>query len=140
MRRVGNLPPGQEIRRHDLLWFLLSWAHLRRPGEEWETIQEVAMQSQADVARRKEVQEMSGMVGPTRQEVMLQEIDRAAAQATVEATLATLRETVRMLLAERIGTVPDALLPRIEGCSDEEKLKQVLRELVRDVPVDRLSL
>jgi hypothetical protein len=61
-------------------------------------------------------------------------------QAREEARLQTRRDDLRALLEERFGTVPDAVLQRIDAATDVERLKACIRQVIHISSPDELQL
>jgi hypothetical protein len=107
MRRLEALAGQDHMRWYDLMRIILSWALYRRPRGEQQALQAAARQAQANVERQKEV----GLMGQT------------IAESIWEAgQLALARRLLRESLAKRFGTVPEALLQRIDTASDVDRL------------------
>jgi hypothetical protein len=53
LARLENLSEHETVRWHDLVWFVLSWALRRRPGQEREQLLETARSSQADAIHQE---------------------------------------------------------------------------------------
>src|SRR5918993_3707829 len=56
LRRLESLGGTEEMRRKDLLWFVLSWAMRRRPKAERERIAAVARDSHLDRVHQAEAE------------------------------------------------------------------------------------
>jgi hypothetical protein len=147
LRRVQQVGSEEGTRRHDLLWFLLSWAVWRRPPEERDALEQVAVASQGDVSGRQEVKEVSETTFRTWEQWHYEEVAKesaraAAAAATAAATarVEALRDMVRRCAVDRLGGVSLALEQSIAACSDTEKLQRAAMDLMLNVPAERLSL
>jgi hypothetical protein len=64
----------------------------------------------------------------------------AAAWATVQATLQTSRDYLRMLLEHRFGPLPEALRQRINNTEDSERLHQAFLQALRLQRLEDLQL
>jgi Putative transposase, YhgA-like len=136
LRRLESLGGSEEMRRKDLLWFVLSWALRRRPEMEKERIAAVAKVSQTDRVRQEEAETMAKSLGLTWEQA--EEI--RVAESAKQSQLRTRKEDLRALLEKRFGTLPDAVLQRIETATDAVRLKDgILQALEIDAP-DELDL
>jgi hypothetical protein len=124
--RLVELRRREEIRGHDLLWFVLSWALRRRPQEEREQLRAFLQTTIADETMREEVLAVSNIVGETWE----QSEERRVAASALRAVLQTGREYLRELLQEQFGTVPEEVLRRIEACEDPARLKAAHRQVL----------
>jgi len=162
--RLEQLRGQQRIRALDLLWFVLSWALRRRPRRERKDLEEVIRASLADPEAQKEVASMSKSLDLTweqemvliaeerakvmaeeRAKVMAEERAKVMAEAKLQALEKTLslrlcRDNLRDLLQERFGTVPEAVLQRIEACEDLNRLKACLRQVLHVNAPEELQL
>jgi hypothetical protein len=125
--RLVELRQTEQIRGHDLLWFVLSWALRRRPREDREQLRTFLQTTIADEAMREEVLAVSNIVGETWE----QSEERRVAATALRTELQTRREDLRDLLEERFGAVPDDVLRRIEACDDPARLKAAYRQALR---------
>jgi hypothetical protein len=123
LRGLEPLARRENVRWHDLVRFVLSWAFWRRPGQEREQLIEVAQRSQSSVSRRREIQRMSETIERTWPEELL-------AQGLTAGELRTRKEDLRMLLEERFGTLPEEWAQRIEATQDLERLKNAVRQVL----------
>ncbi len=138
--RLVELRRREEIRGHDLLWFVLSWALRRRPLEDREQLRTFLQTTIADEATREEVIAVSSTLGETWEQAEARRVAEAAAQRAARTELRTCREMLRALLEERFGTVPDDLLRRIEACDDPARLKAAHRQVLHIQSPDALQL
>ena len=119
MRRLAPLACQDQVRWYDLMRIVVSWALWRRPAAERRTLVAAAQAAQADVNRQKEVGDMSQTIAESIWEEGLQ---KGLLKGKQEGELKALRQTLRRLLADRFGNVPDALLQRIDSATDVERL------------------
>jgi hypothetical protein len=138
--RLVELRQREEIRGHDLLWFVLSWALRRRPQEDREQLRTFLQTTIADETMR-EVIAVSNPLGQTYDEWWQQQVEERAAASAAESAarteLQTRREVLRDLLQDRFGTVPEEVLRLIEACDDPARLKAALRQVMRiQAPAD----
>ena len=115
MRRLAPLASQDKVRWYDLMRIILSWALWRRPETERQTLLAAAQATQADVNHQKEVVLMSQTIAES-----IWEEGRGKGQS--EGELKALRQTLRRLLADRFGSVPEAVLQRIESSNDVDRL------------------
>jgi putative YhgA-like transposase len=119
LRRLEPLSERENVRWHDLVRFVLSWAFWRRPGSERRQLVAAAQNSQSAVARRQEMQRMSETIERTWPEELLAEGALRAGRAMLQA-----------LLEERFGALPESLVERIETSSDLERLQDAARQVL----------
>jgi hypothetical protein len=124
--RLVELRRREEIRGHDLLWFVLSWALRRRPPEDREELRTFLQTTIADEALQEEVLAVSNTLGQTWEEWVEQRVAASASRAELQ----TRREALRDLLEEHFGAVPEDVLRRIEACEDAARLKAALRQVL----------
>jgi hypothetical protein len=137
LRRLEGLSEEAQVRWHDLLWFVLSWALRRRPGNERLGLWETARQSQSDARQAEEIRRMSETIEKTwEQEVF----ERGEAHGEQQGQLRTLRETLQLLLAERFGPLPRPLAEEIAALNDIERLRGALRQVVHVESLSDLKL
>jgi hypothetical protein len=134
--RLVELRRGEEIRGHDLLWFVLSWALRRRPREDREQLRTFLQTTIADETVRQEVNAVSNALRQTWEEW----VEQRVAATALRTELQTCREVLRDQLRERFDTVSDDLLRRIEACADPARLKAALRQLLHVQSPDELQL
>ena len=131
--RLAPLQAKDRLRWHDLMWFLLSWTVRRRPKEERQDLTALAAASHEDVIVRREVEQMSQMLGQTwEEEVMSRGMQRGA--------VLTRREDLRALLENRFGPLPEGVTRRIEQTEDVERLKACFLQVLQMKSLDELPL
>jgi hypothetical protein len=119
MRRLAPLASQDHVRWYDLMRIILSWALWRRPGTERQTLFAAAQATQAEVNRQKEV----GLMGQTIAESIWEEgWLKGESAGELKGELKASRRTLRRLLADRFGSVPEAVLQRIESITDVDRL------------------
>jgi hypothetical protein len=126
--RLVELRRHEEIRGHDLLWFVLSWALRRGPQEDREQLRTFLQTTIADAAMREEVLAVSNTVGETWEQREERRVAQTAAASALRAELQTRREALRDLLEEHFGAVPEDVLRRIEACEDPARLRAAHRQ------------
>jgi hypothetical protein len=149
LRRLEGLSESERMRWHDLLWFVLSWALRRRPGDEREGLLETARSSQMELKHREEVAELTETVVETWEQELLargraegEARGRAEGEARgrAEGEAQGLRESVQLLLEARFGPLPQALATQIGAMEDAERLRRVVRQVVHLNSLDELAL
>jgi hypothetical protein len=137
MRRLEGLAAQDHVRWSELMRIILSWALWRRPRAERETLLAAAQAAQTNVNRQKEV----GLMGQTIAESIWEEgllKGRSAGEAAGRLQLA--REMLRQLLADRFGSVPEAILQRIENTTDVDRLTAAARQVLHIAVPEELQL
>jgi hypothetical protein len=129
LRRLESLSERESVRWHALLWFVLSWGMRRRPGEERERLLEAARNSQAAVLHREEIRQMSETIGQTWEQELL-----------LRGQLQERRESLRMLLEDRFGPVPETVVQRIESTDDLDALRRAFQQALRIATLADLEL
>jgi hypothetical protein len=124
LKRLERLSATQTVRWHELLHFVLSWGLRRRSGRESEALLAIARSSHADARWREEITRMSETIWKSRDEEVWEE-----AQATER--LRNSREILCLLLEERFGPLPEALVRQIEAVDDLERLRAGLKRVLR---------
>jgi Putative transposase, YhgA-like len=132
LRRLEPLRGSEEMRRKDLLWFVLSWALRRRPAPEKGHIADVAKASQSHIDRQREVETMTRTLG-----LSWEELERIK---VAQEGLRTGRDILRALLEKRFGTLPEQVLQRIESATDAERLKAGVLQVLEISAPDELDL
>src|SRR5207247_4551826 len=107
LRRLERLSETEPVRWHDLLWFVLSWGLRRRALAEGEPLVRAAQASLQDRQRQEEMQRMSETIFKSRDQEML---EQGEALGEARGQLANCRQNLRLLLEERFGPLPEALV------------------------------
>jgi hypothetical protein len=136
LRRLESLGGTEEMRRKDLLWFVISWALRRRAKAERERITAVAKASQSNHVHQAEAETMAKSLGMSWE----QEEKVLVAESARQADLQARKEMLRSLLEKRFGSLPDALLQRIDSTTDVERLKAGLLQVLEISAPDELDL
>jgi hypothetical protein len=136
LRRLESLGGTEEMRRKDLLWFVISWAIRRRPEEEKGRIAAVAKAGQSNRVHQAEAEIMAKGLGLTWEQA--EEI--RVAESARQSELRTRKEDLRTILEMRFGHLPDALLQRIESATDAERLKAGIRQVLKINTPEELDL
>jgi hypothetical protein len=129
LRRLEPLGERENVRWHDLVRFVLSWAFWRRPAPERRELVAAAQSSQSAIARRQEIQRMSETIERTWPEELL-----------AEGRLQNCRENLRALLEAKFGTLPQGWVQRIEATQDLERLKNALLQVMHIRELAELDL
>jgi hypothetical protein len=132
-RRLAPLSETDKVRWHDLLWFLLSWSVRRRPSQERPELVALAAASHDNVAARREVEIMTQAVGETWEQELLR---RGRDQGELRAR----RDSLRILLEQRFGPLPENVVRRIEQTEDVERLKASFQQVFQMTTLDELAL
>ena len=137
LHRLEPLHERDQIRWHDLLWFLLSWSMRRRASDERAPLVAAVAASHENVTLRREIETMSQMVGRAWEDEVL---ERGIDRGKLLGALANCRENLRVVLEERLGPLPITLFQRIEQTEDIDRLKAGVRQAVRITKLDELTL
>jgi hypothetical protein len=138
--RLVELRRREEIRGHDLLWFVLSWVLRRRPEGERAALRTFLQTAIADESVREEVIAVSNTLGETWEQREERQVAATAAESAARAERRTRRDDLRDLLQERFGSIPEALLQRIETCEDVSRLRAALLQVLHIQSPDELQL
>jgi hypothetical protein len=128
-RRLEPLSTQDPVRWQDLMWFLLSWALRRRPGEERDRVAATAATAMANAALQQEIQAMSQTVRQTWEQEMLERGELLAA-----------RKHLRIFLEGRFGTLPEELVRQVEASEDLERLRGCIRQVAQITSLEQLQL
>ena len=140
LQKLESLASREQIRWHDLMEFVLSWAFQRRPKHEAEKLKKIAADSQTDRRRKKELRVMATALGQTWEEWAIEQRAEGKAEGKAEGELRAARDILRNVLEERFGKLPRAVLRKITNATDVERLKACVREAVRAKSLDDLDL
>jgi hypothetical protein len=145
-RSLEPLGQRDKMRWHDLMDFLLAWAHYqRKDAAEIAQLHAIAAASYQNVALREEVTTMSQAVQQTWAE-WAKEHYTAEGKALGEAAgaargkLESHRQILRRQLEQRFGPLPAALVERIEACDDLSRLEENLVQVLTIQSLDELPL
>jgi predicted transposase YdaD len=124
-KRFEELIGRQEVRRQDLIWFVISWALRRRPGSERERLLAIAIECQTSAKRKREIEAMAKTIEKTWEQELLAEGEaRGEARGLVRGR----REDLRLVLQQRFGPLAPTVLQRIEAIDDPERLKSCFQQ------------
>jgi hypothetical protein len=133
LRRLEGMSETERMRWYDLLWFVLSWALRRWPGQERTALFAAAPACQTEVEHQREVQPMSETIERTwEQEIFA----RGEVHGEARGQLLECRENLQVVLEARFGPIPEALAQQIESIDDLERLRAAFRQALR---LDSLS-
>jgi hypothetical protein len=125
VQRLTGVYGQNHVRWYDLMRIVFTYAAWKRPTEERDRLFAAVRASQEDLTRSEEIEQMEKKIGATLADVV---------------RLRTRREVLRELLEERFGTLPSALLQRIESCDDISRLQAAARQVLRLDKLDDLQL
>jgi hypothetical protein len=137
MTALEPLAERDKMRWHELLWFLLSYAANCRPPAERADHLAAAVASQHVVALREEVRFMSEQVAETWQDWARRHYTELGRK---EGRLMAWRETLRGVLEERFGPLPQSVLDRIAAVEDDTRLQTAVRRAPHLPSLDALEL
>lgn len=157
VRHLEQLHGNEHVRWYDLLSFLLTWIASRRPLPERPRILATAADIQSDAIRRKEVLDMTQTIAEAwieegRQKGRSEGLDQGRTEGRLEGRLEgrtegraegqllASRALLRRLLEAQFGTLPEALIQRIEAVADIEKLQAAAVRVPKLTRVEDLSL
>jgi hypothetical protein len=133
MDKLALLWPTDRLRWQDLTWFILSWAARRRSAAERQDLVASTLehyQHQADLM--KEFQAVSNKTFVSYEEEVAERIRQHE--------MAARRETIRVMLEERFGALPEAMQKKINALATPEQFKEAVRQCVRVESLDQLQL
>jgi hypothetical protein len=133
LRHLESLGGNEEMRRKDLLWFVISWALRRRPPLEVPRLKAVTKASQSTVGHQAEVEAMTRAIGQNYEEW-------AQEHYSAQGELRTNKKVLRALLEKRFGTLPDVVLQRIESATDAERLQAGILQVLEISAPEELDL
>lgn len=134
-KRLADLQGREEVRWHDCLRVILTYASWRRPPGEAKELENIALTT--NPTRKEKVREMIQTIA---EELIERGRTEGRAEGRAEAELQTHRVTLRDLLLRKFRQLPDEILQRIETCTDVERLKAALRRLLDWKSVDEVDL
>lgn len=129
VQRLSAMPDDEQVRWHELMRILVTWATHRRPRDERLKLLDITVAGQTSRDRQKEVQTMA----QTGAEALIEE-------GMIKGQLRTARVILRNLLEDRFGAPPKTLLDRIETTDDLEKLNAAARQVYRVEKIEDLPL
>jgi hypothetical protein len=144
LAKLELLAARENVRWHDLMEFVLSWAFRRRPKDETEELKTIAAASHKDRQRKKEIRVMSTALGQTWEQWALEVAERrraeGKAEGKVEGEIEARREDLLFLLKEKFGKLPASAVRKINTTSDSELLKAWIRQVVHIDSLDELGI
>jgi Putative transposase, YhgA-like len=141
MQRLQGLAGQNHVRWYDLMRIILTWGLWRRPRTERQALLAAAQDVQADVNRQKEIGLMGQTIaGEIWEEGRLKGEEQGRLKGETEGELRASRRMLRQLLADRFGTVPEAILQRIESSTDLDRLSAAALQVWRITAPEDLQL
>jgi hypothetical protein len=142
--RIQALPGEEEIRRQELLWFVVSWILRRWPRADARRMIQAFQANQADAARRAEVQTMSETIEKTWEEEERERIAQAAAEGEARGEalglLRSRQQDLRVILEERFGIISPGTLDALRAIQDPDRLLNLVRQALRVAALTDLDL
>ncbi len=132
-RRLEVMASQDKTRWHDLMCFLVAWTHHCRKRKELPALDTELEASILNGALREEVKTMTEAGDQT---LLEWAEDHYRTKGAVEAC----RENLRALLEDRFGTLPGALVQRIEASEDLARLKACVRQVPHLKTLDDVPL
>jgi hypothetical protein len=116
---------------------VLTWVLWRRPRQERADLMAMVEAHQPDVTQQREVQAM----GQTIAESLIEEgFEKGIEKGIEKGKLTIARETVRLLLEDRFGPLPESLVQRIDSINELPRLQAAFRQGLRLQKLDDLQL
>ncbi len=130
-QRLASLQGRDEVRWHDFMRIVLTYASWRRPLAEREPLVETALR--INPTRQAEVQQMTQTIAEAW-------IEEGRARGRAEGELLAYRDSLRRFLSLQFHPVPGAILQRIETCIDVERLKTAIDRVPQMKSLDEFAL
>ena len=111
VKGIAGLVSQDEVRWHDLMRLLLTWIYWRRPAEEREQLETIAVASQREQSIQTEVGTMASKLGPSTVE-----------KSFNEGALQNARSMLLAMIERKFKSVPESLARQIDSCIEVEKL------------------
>jgi hypothetical protein len=145
LAQLDELATREEVRWHDLVAFVLSWAFRRRPRDENPELKKAAAENYENRQTLKEVLVMSQALGQSWESWLLergeaQGFAKGMTEGKAEGEILARRDDIRELLTERFGVLPPDVLKKIEGAGDVARLKEAIRKVLGMQSLDELQL
>jgi hypothetical protein len=125
VQRLSVVYGRNHVRWYDLMRLVFTYAAWKRPAEERQRLFAAVADTQEDLTRREEVEQMEKKIGATLADLV---------------RLRTRRDVLRELLEERFGTLPEGILQRIESCEEVSRLQAAARQVLRLEKLDDFQL
>lgn len=126
-KRLAELQGREEVRWHDCLRVILTYASWRRPPGEAKELEDIVLKT--NPRRKKDVRKMIQSIA-----------DDLMEKGRAEGALQTHRDNLRDLLLRKFRKLPKKILQRIETCTDIERLKTALGRVLDWKSVDEFDL
>ena len=133
LQRLQAVAGRDRVQWYDLLRVVLTWAMWRRPPTERETLLAAVQASQADAPHQQEVQSVARTIAE-------ELIEEGRVEGRVEGELGASRTLLRILLEDRFGALPEALVSQIDGLNDLQRLQAAARQVQHLQRLDDLKL
>ena len=130
-QRLAALQGREEVRWSDLLRIVATYASWRRPAAERGILEKIALD--INPTRKTEVRSMF-------QTIADELIERGRVEGLTEGELKSARDNLHRLLLRKFQQLPDAIVQRIETCTDVERLKTALERVLDWKSVDEFNL
>ncbi|HEY7315518.1 MAG TPA: Rpn family recombination-promoting nuclease/putative transposase [Gemmataceae bacterium] len=134
-KRLAALQGREEVRWHDCLRVVLTYASWRRPPAEAKALEDIALA--ANPTRKEEVRRMIQTIA---EELIERGRAEGHAEGRAEGALDSNREALRRLLLHKFKQLPAVVLQRIESCTDIERLKAALEHVLDMKSLDEFNL
>jgi hypothetical protein len=118
MQQLGALHDTNIVRWQDLLRFIFSWSHHRRPKPEWPFWSQLAVEVQSDEQRKQEVRAMKDTI-----------VEEWLIQGRAEGKATALREVLLDWGSKHLGAADADTLQQLQAVSDPERLKRMVNSI-----------
>jgi hypothetical protein len=129
LRRLEPLPERDPVRWSELLNVILTWAANRRPLVEREPLMRAAEACQTSARGQQEVRAMTKTIAEGWME-----------EGMAKGQVLSAQTILRVLLEDRFGSLPEAVLHRITACTDLDRLQTAVRQVSRMQTLEELQL
>jgi hypothetical protein len=142
-QRLAALQGREEVRWSDLLRIVATYASWRRPAAERGNLEKIALD--INPTRKTEVRSMfqtiaDELIERGRAEGLTEGRAEGLTEGRAEGELKSARDNLRRLLLRKFQQLPDAIVQRIETCTDVERLKTALERVLDWTSVDEFNL
>ena len=136
---IDKLADIDNDRHWRLLEFILRWTTARRSDQEHDVLYHTAIQ-QVRPQHQEQIRDMSSKIRLTFEETLELKAQQRYEEGKAEGELETRRTDLCRLLEKRFGPVPDELRGRIEACTDTDKLRASIDQVLDITSPDELAL
>jgi hypothetical protein len=141
LEHLQRLAAQEKVRYYELLKMIFTWGLWRRPPTESQDLMDAAVDSQRNAVRRKEVRTMARSLGQLLLEKGRREGEKKGEKkGQKQGELLALRDSLRILLEERLGALPEAVQQRLQATTNAAKLRACLRQAVHINSLEELKL